>query len=128
MVEQFREANIEGPVSFPAGFLGQGAGEEGFAPSGGSGDDHVLVFLDPVAGEKPQDHGFIDSPGVFVVDVFGAGLDFEFGVFEEPLEAAIFFEGPLAVDEETEAFFEGEVVEIRLLDLFFKAFGHAEEF
>jgi hypothetical protein len=27
-----------------------------------------------------------------------------------------------------EPFFEGEVVEIRLLELFFKALGHAEEF
>jgi len=78
-----------------------------------------LVLLDPVAGEKPEDHGFIDSPGVFVVEVFGAGLDFEFGVFEEPLEAAIFFESPLAVDEEAETFLKGEVIQVWLLEQFF---------
>jgi len=43
-------------------------------------------------------------------------------------EAAVFFEGPLAVHEEAEAFFEGEVVETGVLDLFFQSFGHAEEF
>jgi hypothetical protein len=44
------------------------------------------------------------------------------------LEAAIFPEGPLAVHDQTETLFEGEVMEIGLLELFFKAFGHAEEF
>jgi hypothetical protein len=36
------------------------------------------------------------------------------------LEAAVFLEGKLAVHEQAETFFEGEVVEIRLLELFFK--------
>ena len=48
MVEQFGDADIEGPVSLAASLLGQGAGEEGFADSGGSGDDDALMFLDPV--------------------------------------------------------------------------------
>jgi hypothetical protein len=34
----------------------------------------------------------------------------------------------LAVDEETETFFKGEAIQVRLLEQFFKAFGHAEEF
>jgi hypothetical protein len=114
-------------VSFPASLLGEGAGKKGFAHPGGSGDDHVLVLLDPVAGEKPEDQGFIDSPGVFVVEVFGAGLDFEFGVFEEPLQPAIFFKSPLAVHEETEAFLKGEVGKIGLLELFLEGLGHTDE-
>ena len=48
MVEQFGDADIESPVSLAAGFLGEGAGEKGFADAGGSGDDHVLVFLNPI--------------------------------------------------------------------------------
>jgi hypothetical protein len=128
VVEQFGESDIEGPVSLSASLLGQGASEEGFADAGGTGDDHVLVFLDPVAGEEPEDDGFIDSPGVFVVEVFGAGLDFEFGVFEEPLQPAVFLESPLAVNEEAEAFLEGEVGKMGLLELFFESLGHAEEF
>ena len=36
--------------------------------------------------------------------------------------------GPLAVDEDTESFFEGEIVEGGLLKLIFKSLGHPEEF
>jgi hypothetical protein len=86
------------------------------------------VFLNPFTGEEAQDHGFIDFPGGFVVDVLGTGIHFEFGFFEESLETAVFLEGPLTVHEQAETFFEGEAVEVGLLELFFKSFGHAEEF
>lgn len=82
MIEQFGAADIESPVSLAAGFLSQGAGEKGFTDSRGSGDDHVLMFLNPVAGEQIHDHGFIDSAGRFVVNVFGAGIHFKFSFFE----------------------------------------------
>ena len=39
LVGELGRANIEGAVSFPAGFVGQGAGEERFPGAGGTGDN-----------------------------------------------------------------------------------------
>jgi len=48
----------------PGSLVGQGAGEEGFAGTSGTGDDNIVVALDPVAGDEAHHDGLIDSPGV----------------------------------------------------------------
>jgi hypothetical protein len=128
LVEELGEAEVKGLESFSAGFLSESTGQERFSHTGGTRDQEIAVFLYPVAGEETEDHGFVDSPGSFIVDIFHRGLKFEFGIFEETLETKVLFPGPLAVDEDSESFFEGEIVEGGLVELIFKALGHSEEF
>jgi hypothetical protein len=128
LVEELREADVKSLKPFATGLLCESTGKEGFADSGGTTDKKVLVFSDPVTGEETQDHGFVDSAGSFIIDIFHTSLKFEFGLFEKTLETIVLLPGPLAVDEDTESFFEGEIVEGGLFKLIFKSLGHPEEF
>ena len=52
LIGELGRTDVEGAVSFPAGFVGQGAGEERFPGTGGTGDDDIVVAPDPVAGDE----------------------------------------------------------------------------
>src|SRR4030042_6735483 len=86
------------------------------------------MVSDPVAGGKIQEHRFFDAPGCFEVNIFDAGLEFKLGLLEESFEASVFLPGPLTVNKDTKAVIEGEILEGRLLGLFFKGLSHAEKF
>ena len=52
LIVELGAADVEGPVSFPAGLVGQGAGQEGFTRAGGAGNDDLLVMPDPLTGDQ----------------------------------------------------------------------------
>jgi len=110
LIEELRGSEIEGSEAFTAGFLSHGTGKEGLASARGTGDEKVLVIADPVTGDKIHHHGFLYSPGCFVVNVLDRGLKFEFGLFEELFETFVFLPDPLTIHEHPEAFIEGEIV------------------
>jgi hypothetical protein len=128
LIEELRAAEVKGSQSFPAGFLSQGTGEKGLSDTRGTRDQKVLMVSDPVAGGKIEEDRFFDAPGCFEVNIFDAGLEFKLGLLEKSFEASVFLPGPLTVNEDTKAFIEGEILEGRLLGLFFKGLGHAEKF
>jgi len=115
LVEELREAEVEGTKAFAAGLLSESTGEEGFADSGGAGDEKVLVFSDPVAGDETEDHRLLDSPRGFVINVLDTCLKFKFGVLEEAFETFVFLPGPLVIHEHAKAFLEREILEGGLL-------------
>jgi hypothetical protein len=128
LIEELRAAEVSGSEAIAAGFLSQGTGQEGFSHTRGTGDQDILMVSDPVTGGEIQEHRFFDAPGCFEVDIFDAGLEFKLGLLEESFEASVFLPGPLTVNEDTKAVIEGEILEGRLLGLFFKGLGHAEKF
>ena len=91
------------------GVLGEGAGDEGLADAGGTGDRDVLVQDDPLTGRQLTDQRFIDDAPVIVVEVIEAGAaDLEVGLLDVALEAGVVAGDPLGVDEEAEALVEAE--------------------
>ena len=61
--------------SFSAGCVSEGAGEVGFADAGGSGDDGVVVFTNPVAGGEGKEETFAESSFWTVIDVLEGGAE-----------------------------------------------------
>ena len=114
LIEELRATEVKGSEAIPAGFLSQGTGEEGFSHTRGTGDQNILMVSDPVTGGEIQEHRFFDAPGCFEVNIFDAGLEFKFGLFEKSFEASVFLPGPLTVNEDTQAFIEGEILKGRL--------------
>lgn len=82
MVEEFGDAVVEGPVIFSGCFLCKGVGRKGFSDPDGPVYDHFLMYFYPIPGKEAQDHGFIDSARVFVINVFGTGIDFELSLLQ----------------------------------------------
>src|SRR5512147_2051469 len=83
LVEELRRTQIQGPEAFTAGLLSQGTGEEGSSHPGRAADQDILVFSDPVTGQKIHHDRFVDPSGGSVINVFDRGLKFEFGLLEE---------------------------------------------
>jgi hypothetical protein len=115
LVEELREAEVEGPKALTTGVLSKSTSEEGFSDSGRATDEKVLMSPDPVTGDETGYHRFLDSSGGLVINVLDAGLKFKFGVLEEAFEPFVLLPGPLAVHEHTQAFLEREIVEGGLL-------------
>jgi hypothetical protein len=128
LIEELGATEVKGSQSFPAGFLSQGTGEKGLSHTRGTGDQNILMVSDPVTGGKIQEDRFFDASGCFEVDIFDAGLEFKLGLSEKPFEASVFPPGPLTVNKDTKAIIEREILEGRLLGLFFKGLSHAEKF
>src|SRR5512139_1806951 len=127
LVEELGAAEVKGSEALPAGLLSQGTGEKGLSDARGAGDQKILMVSDPVAGGQIQEDRFFDAPGCFEVNVFDAGLEFKLGLLQESFEASVFLPGPLTIDEDAKAFIEGQILEGRLLGLFFKGFSHAKK-
>jgi hypothetical protein len=127
LIEELGRTEIQGAEAFPAGFLGQGTGDEGFSNTCRTQEQEILVISDPVTRGKAQDHRFLYTPGSSVVDILDTSLKLQFGVLEEPFEVFVFFPDLLAIHEKTQTFLEREGVEGGLLELFLEALGHADE-
>jgi hypothetical protein len=115
LVEELRRTQVKSPEAFAASLLSQGTGEEGLSHSGRATDQDILVFSDPVTGQKVHHDRFVDPSGGSVINVLDRGLKFEFGLLEETFKAMILLPGPLTIHEDAEAFIEGKVVEGSLL-------------
>ena len=50
LLQESGQAQVQGCVSLPAGLLRQGAGQPGLADPGGTGEQDIEMFLDPLAG------------------------------------------------------------------------------
>jgi hypothetical protein len=54
LVGELGRTGVVRALSFPAGLVGQGAGEKGFPRASGAGDDDIVVTFDPIAGDEAQ--------------------------------------------------------------------------
>jgi len=128
LVGELGRTDVESTVSFPAGLVGQGAGEEGFSRAGGAGDNNVVVTFDPIAGDEAHHDRLIDPPGSFVVNILHAGVELQPGVFQVSLHPVVFLPRPLAIYDEGKTFCERKPVHIRLFDLIGEGVRHARQF
>ena len=126
-LQQPRQALIARRVALPTGGIGQGARQVGLADPGGAGDQHRLVAPDPVTGEQAPKHGAVQAAGVTVVDVLGHRGLLEPGAAQPAAGLALVARGDLAVDQEAEAFLEGQGLGLRQVGLLGERLGHAEE-
>ena len=109
LLEETRHPAVDHAVALAAGLLGERAGDEGLADAGRSGDDDVVVLLDPAAGRELADLGAVELSLRRVVDVLDAGLaEAELGLSQPAREAAVVAEELLGVDEHGEALVEAE--------------------
>ncbi len=74
LVEQARDAAVEGPVALATGLLRERAGKVGLPDTGGPGDDHVVMLLDPGAGRELAHEGAVQLTAGRVVDVLDTGV------------------------------------------------------
>ncbi len=80
-------SKIEHGVAQASGEIAEGAGKVTFTDTGGTGQEHASVVLDPLGGGELEDGLFVECSGMAVIDVFeGSGL-LELGVSEEPLKS-----------------------------------------
>jgi len=127
LVGELGRTDVEGAVSFPAGFVGQGAGEESLSRASGAGDDDIVVAPDPVAGDEVHHDRLVDSPRGFIVDILHASVKFQPGIFQIAIHPVVFLPGPLAIHDEAETLCKGEPVHIRLIELIGEGFCHARQ-
>ncbi len=82
-----------------SGEVTEGAGEPGFADAGGAREEDVAPGGDPAGVGEFEEGLFLETAGVFVVDVLDAGVRLtEPGVFEEAGEAAVVAVGFFILD------------------------------
>lgn len=128
LIKELREPEVKGAEAFAAGFLGQGAGEEGFANASGTDDEQVLVISDPGAGGEAEEEGFFDAPRGSEVDLLDGGVKSKMGLLEEAFHLLVGPPCPLSIDEQGKALFEGEVLEESgMEELFLEGLGHPGE-
>jgi len=56
----------------------------GFSAASGTGDEHIVVLVDPVAAEQISKLAFLQPAWMAVVDVLRISLQFEFGGSKQP--------------------------------------------
>ena len=84
--------------------------------AGRAGDEDLLVLLDPAAGGELADDGLVELAPGRVVDRLEARVrEFELGLLEGAGEALVLAGAPLGVDEQGEAFVEGEGAQVGVL-------------
>jgi hypothetical protein len=95
-----------------AELLGECTGKVGFADTSGTGDEDVLVVLDPTTGGKLAQLGFVEAAGSVTIDVLEASLsDLELGVAKVALQALVLAREDLSIDEQAETLVEGEALQ-----------------
>ena len=79
----------------------------------------------PLAAAQLQDQRLVQATGAAVIDVFQAGVMAQSCGLEASRQAGVFALGQLAVDHQTEAFVEAEIVDVGRCVLFAKRLDHA---
>lgn len=127
LLEQSGDSLIQGRVAVATGLLRQGAGEVAFAGPGWSGHQDIVVAFYPVVEGKRHHGGAVQAPPLLEVEIFKAGGQAEFGVFEPVAHPAVFQIGHLVIDEQGKALLKGELGHVGGLHLVGKGSGHGGE-
>jgi hypothetical protein len=124
ILEETGETEIADRVAFTAGLMGQGTGQEGFSASRGAGNENIVVLSDPVAGTQLGDQGLIQAAGMAEVDLLQGRLLAQPGLMETGFHSAVLPFSHFPIDQQTQAFFEAEGVDLGESLLIFKGPGH----
>jgi len=96
-----------------ASLVAEGAGNPALAEPGRPGDEQVLVAVDPVAADESGEDGAVDAARRAQIDVFHACALAQRGELEAGRETFGVALGGFAIDEEPDALFERQGVEVR---------------
>ena len=124
-LQQAWQAQVAHAVAVAAGLVGQRAGEPGFAYAGWAADDQVQAVAQPLAAAQLQDQRLVQPARAAVIDVFQAGVMAQPRCFEASGQAGVFALGQLAIDHQTEAFVEAEIMDIGRCVLLAQRLDHA---
>ncbi len=126
-VEQPGNAFIANGETLATSLVAESTGEPGFAGAGWSREVQVVTSADPVAGDEGSHQRAFETATVFVVDVFDTGWLAEAGELQETVQSAVLTLGDFAIEQQGEALFKGQRLEIRLFELFRESRGHPAE-
>ena len=107
--------------------MAEGAGEPAFARAGRPDEQQNFMLPNPVAGGESEEERAIEPALDAEVHIFDAGRMTEARDLEESREPAVVATELLAVDEEGEAFVEGQGRDLREAGLVSQGLGHAGE-
>ena len=117
---QTRDALIKNREALAAGVLSECTGQSRLANAGRAGEQDALSLTDPVAARQGCDQTLVESTTGAVLHVFQTSLCvFQLGSTQQPFKTSAVPPGALAIDQQTEAILEGELV-ARLLFTFFR--------
>jgi hypothetical protein len=106
--QQTTEANVEHGEALTAGLLSERTGEPTLAETGSASGDHRLPSAHPITGSESGDQSGVESAHRTGVEIFETGAgEFEMSEFKQPFETAGIAPGGLAIDQQSEAVFEG---------------------
>ena len=113
LVEQARDAAVQGPLALATGLLCERAREVRLPDPGGSGDDDVVVLLDPGAGGELAHHGAIELPAGRVVEILDAGVrEPQLRLVQRAAEALVLAVDPLGIHQQREPFVKAEAAAV----------------
>jgi hypothetical protein len=98
-----------------------------FPTPGRSGEDEVVALGEPGTGSQAQELLAVEAPGCAEVDVFDAVRVAHLRRSQTPRELAILARGVLGIDEQPQAFGEGEFVERAGGELLVEGLDHGVE-
>jgi len=96
-----------------AGLVAEGAGNPTLAQAGCSGDEQVLVAVDPVAADESGEDSAIDAAWRAPIEVFHACALAQRGELEAGGETFGVALGGFAIDQQSDALLERQGIEIR---------------
>ena len=105
--------------------MSQGTGDEAFSDAGRSGDDDILFLSHPLASGHAHHASAIEISSVSIVEILHASRLSESCSSQPCLESFIVSLAFFAVDQQSEAFHEGELVHIVLGHLLSQCGGHS---
>ena len=107
LVQQSRHAHVAGCEAAPAGALHKRAGQVGLPAARRSGDQQVMLILDPVAASEAEYLLAIQTARVLEVNVLKrCRLVARLGRAQPTAQLALLTGSPLAVDQQPDAFLE----------------------
>ena len=110
-LEETWDAVIDDAAPVPTGFVTQGAGNPAFAEAGLTGDQQVLMAIDPAAVDQMRHDGAVEATWGAQIKILDAGGLPEGGELQAGGQALGVALGGLAIDQEAEALFEAKRLE-----------------
>jgi hypothetical protein len=116
-LEESGEPERERRQAFTTRLMAQRTAEPGFPDARRTGDQDMMMFPHPLARDESGHQGFIQAPGMPIVDIFDAGRLTEFGLAQAGGQPTGISLRELAVDQEPAAFLKAERGDVRHLAL-----------
>lgn len=122
--EELRCVIIADTVSIPAGLMSQGASEVGFAGTGRTSDEAVVMALDPLGTTKLIDLCSFEAPRMAIVDILQCGRHFQLGMMKPGGQCPVIPPKALSFDEQGQTLFKVQLGDVGLSALFLQRLSH----